>query len=184
MRLSVSTTAFECYMNLRINGDFMRSIVFALGLIVATATMGFAQMAIGFGGVAHDASQPIEVTSDGLSVDQASGNAVFSGNVIVIQGDLRMAADEVSVMYSTGDGSDQVQEVLATGGVLLTRGADAAEGERAEYSVTESQVNLSGDVLVTQGRTTIAGDRLSIDLTTGNGTVHGRVRTILQPSGQ
>ena len=41
---------------------------------------------------------------------------------------------------------------------------------------------LIGDVLVTQGRTAIAGDRLSIDLTTGNGTVEGRVRTVLQPA--
>jgi len=43
---------------------------------------------------------------------------------------------------------------------------------------------LIGNVLVTQGRTTIAGDRLNIDLITGNGTVEGRVRTILQPDGQ
>lgn len=161
----------------------MRALVLALWLTCLAAPLAWGQTAIGFGGVPHDASQPIEVTSDSLRVDQTNGNAVFTGNVVIIQGDLRMAAGEVSVTYGTGE-AQQIREVLATGGVLLTRGADAAEGEQAEYSVTESTVMLTGNVLVTQGRQTIAGDRLNIDLATGNGTVEGRVRTVLQPDGQ
>jgi len=160
----------------------MRIIVAAFVSILVFSLPALAQTAIGFGGVAHDASQPVEVTSDSLSVDQATGNAIFSGNVIVIQGDLRMAAGEVSVFYAEQGGAQQVNEVVATGGVLLTRGDDAAEGDRAEYSVGSGAMVLIGDVLVTQGRTAIAGDRLSIDLTTGNGTVEGRVRTVLQPA--
>ena len=160
----------------------MRIILAALVSTLLFTQPGLAQTAIGFGGVAHDARQPIEVTSDSLSVDQATGNAIFAGNVIVIQGDLRMAAAEVSVFYGDQDGSQQVDQVIATGGVLLTRGADAAEGNRAEYSVGTAAMLLTGDVLVTQGRTAISGDRLSIDLNTGNGTVEGRVRTVLQPS--
>jgi len=161
----------------------MRTFLLALFLTCLAAPLAWAQTAIGFGGVAHDASQQIEVTSDSLRVDQTSGNAVFTGDVIIIQGDLRMAAGEVTVIYGTGD-TQEVQQVQATGGVLLTRGDDAAEGEQAEYSVADATVVMSGNVLVTQGRTTIAGDRLNIDLTTGNGTVEGRVRTILQPDGQ
>ncbi len=161
----------------------MRIAFSALVLLILAALPATAQMAIGFGGVAHDASLPIEVTSDSLRVDQATGNAIFSGNVIVIQGDLRMAAAEVSVLYST-DESTHVQDVIATGGVLVTRGADAAEGQRAEYSVDNGAMRLIGDVLVTQGRAAISGDRLLIDLNPGNGTVEGRVRTVLQPSDQ
>ena len=161
----------------------MRALFLSVCLTSLTTALAWGQTAIGFGGVAHDSSQAIEVTSDSLRVDQTTGNAVFAGNVIVMQGDLRMAAGEVSVLYSTGDTQD-IQQVLASGGVLLTRGEDAAEGNEAEYSVERSTVLLIGNVLVTQGRTTIAGDRLNIDLITGNGTVEGRVRTILQPDGQ
>lgn len=160
----------------------MRALFAALVSTLLFALPGLAQTAIGFGGVAHDASQQIEVTSDSLSVDQATGNAVFSGNVIVIQGDLRMAAQEVSVFYGAAGGGQQVDRVIATGGVLLTRGEDAAEGNSAEYTVGTGAMVMNGDVLVTQGRTAIAGDRLSIDLNTGNGTVEGRVRTVLQPA--
>jgi lipopolysaccharide export system protein LptA len=97
---------------------------------------------------------------------------------------LRLAAGEVSVIYGAEGEQQQISQVIASGGVLLTRGEDAAEGEEAEYSVEDSRVYLTGNVLVTQGRTTVAGDRLSIDLSTGNGTMDGRVRTILQPADQ
>lgn len=160
----------------------MRIIIAALFSTLIFALPALAQTAIGFGGVAHDSSAQIEVTSDSLSVDQITGNAVFAGNVIVIQGDMRMAAEEVSVSYGAEDAAQQIDQVLATGGVLLTRGQDAAEGNRAEYSVGSGSMVLIGDVLITQGRTAISGDRLSIDLNTGNGTVEGRVRTVLQPS--
>jgi lipopolysaccharide export system protein LptA len=48
--------------------------------------------------------QPVEVTADNLTIDQATGEAVFSGNVIVHQGDLRMAAGRVRVLYSDTTG--------------------------------------------------------------------------------
>ena len=152
----------------------------ALGLLYFTLQSAVAQVGIGFGGVAHDGSQPVEVTADQLTVDRASGNAVFSGNVLIVQGDLRMAAGMVEVFYATADGATDIERVLATGGVLVTRGEDAAEGSEAEYFVQDASLTLSGDVLVTQGPTAIAGDRMQIDLNTGSGTVSGRVRTTLQ----
>jgi lipopolysaccharide export system protein LptA len=82
--------------------------------------------------VAYDARQPVEVTADSLTIDQSTGQAVFSGNVIVHQGDLRMAAGQVRVIFTaTRDGQPRRRSrSLATGGVLVTRGADAAEGQR------------------------------------------------------
>lgn len=151
-------------------------------VVIAFSLPAAAQVGIGFGGVAHDGSQPVEITADTLSVDRDAGNAVFSGNVLIVQGDLRMAAGEVTVIYSDNDGSSEVDQVIATGGVLVTRGDDAAEGQEAEYSVADASLTLTGNVLVTQGPTAIAGDRLVVDMETGSGTVAGRVRTVLQGS--
>jgi lipopolysaccharide export system protein LptA len=157
----------------------------ALALWLTLAAPGFAQTAVGFGGVAHDASQPVEVTSDSLFIDQTNGNAVFEGDVIVVQGDMRMAAARIEVIYSETDGARTVQDVIATGGVLVTRGPDAAEGENAHYEVQAAILTMTGDVLVTQGPTVISGDEMVVDMTTGMGTVDGRVRTVLTPeSGQ
>lgn len=159
---------------------FSRWIAPWFGLVLATllASIAGAQVDIGFGGVAHDSSQPVEVTSDSLTIDQATGQAVFSGNVIVLQGDLRMSAPEVRVLYSETQGRRRVDEVLASGGVLMTRGADAAEGREARYDVATAQLTMTGEVLVTQGPTLVAGDRMVLNMQTGSGSVGGRVRTV------
>lgn len=148
-----------------------------LGLVQPVA----AQVAIGFGGVPHDAEQPVEAVSDNLTIDQTNGRALFTGNVIIIQGDLRIAAEAVEVVYSDTDGARNVDRVIATGGVLITRGEDAAEGQEAVYAVADAVLTMTGDVLVTQGTTTIAGDSMEVDMTTGDGIVTGRVRTVLTP---
>jgi lipopolysaccharide export system protein LptA len=162
---------------------FIRSILWpaALAACLFIASIAAAQVGIGFGGVPHDADQPVEVTADSLAIDQTSGRAVFEGNVIIVQGDLRMAAERVEVIYADGDAGRDVEQVVATGGVLITRGEDAAEGSEARYDIDGATLTMSGDVLVTQGATAVAGDRMTVDMTTGNGTVAGRVRTVLEP---
>ena len=155
----------------------------ALAVMLLAATAAVAQVGIGFGGVAHDADQPVEVTSDNLTVDQSTGRAIFDGNVIVLQGELRMAAGQVEVIYSETEDGRTVDEVIATGGVLVTRGSDAAEGAQARYDVAAALLTMTGDVLVTQGATAIAGDSMTVDMTTGNGVVDGRVRTVLDQGG-
>ena len=159
----------------------IRTVLNMLLSLVVLTQVAFAQgVGIGFGGVAHDGAQPVEVTADALSVDRETGRAVFSGNVLIIQGDLRLAAGEVEVVYAETDEGTDIDRVLASGGVLVTRGEDAAEGQEAEYLVQDASLTLNGNVLVTQGPTAIAGDRMVVDLQTGSGTVTGRVRTTLQ----
>jgi lipopolysaccharide export system protein LptA len=158
----------------------IRPALFAFCL--AMAGQASAQIAVGFGGVPHDAQQTVEVVSDSLTVDQTTGRAVFIGNVVIVQGDLRIAAERVEVIYPEADGQQNVQEVIATGGVLVTRGEDTAAGNAARYDIAAALLTMTGDVLVTQGATTIGGEEMVIDMTTGNGTVSGRVRTVLTPT--
>jgi lipopolysaccharide export system protein LptA len=157
----------------------MQRLLILLGLVLALAAPASAQVDIGFGGVSYDARTPIEVTADSLSVDQSTGEAIFAGNVIVVQGDLRMSAGNVRVVYAGEGGAQDVREVIATGGVLVTRGSDAAEGGQARFNVASSLLTLSGNVLVTQGSTAIAGDSMVVNMRTGSGSVDGRVRTVL-----
>jgi lipopolysaccharide export system protein LptA len=160
-------------------GYTARMAILGAALAAVLTSQASGQVAIGFGGVAYDETQPVEVTSDSLTIDQGTGEAVFSGNVIVHQGDLRMAAARVRVVYSEREGRRAVDEVIATGGVLVTRGADAAEGREARFDVASSLLTMIGDVLVTQGATAVAGDRMVVNMETGNGSVEGRVRTVL-----
>lgn len=154
-----------------------------LGCLVLLVLAGIAnaQVNIGFGGVAYDADEPIEATSDTLTIDQTTGEALFTGDVVVIQGELRLAAPRVRVIYVEVDGRREIDEVIATGGVLITRGIDAAEGNEAYFDASSSFLTMVGDVLVTQRDSVVSGDRMVVNLQTGNGTVEGRVRTFLTP---
>lgn len=151
-------------------------------LAVLAASPAPAQNAqVGFGGGNHDRSAPVEVAADSLEVDQTTGRAVLTGNVVIAQGALRLSADRVTVDYATTGGDRRIERLNAVGDVIIVAGADAAEGQEATYTLGTGEILLSGDVLVTQDGATLAGDRLAVNLETGAGTVTGRVRTTLQP---
>lgn len=137
------------------------------------------QTDIRFGGLQQDTSLPVEVTSDTLSVDQASGEAVFTGNVMAKQGDMRLTAETVRVEYTAG--GDGIDQLIATGGVTLVSPTDAAEADEAVYSIASGTVVMTGNALLTQGRTVISGDALTVNLGDGSGTVTGNVKTIFVP---
>ena len=154
-------------------------------LILLAPAIALAQAALPFGGFSHDASQPVEIAADSLSVNQAEGNAVFKGNVVVGQGTLRLAADRITVFYGVGGQSTgEVTRMEAEGNVTLTNGAEAAEAARASYDVASGVVAMAGDVLLTQGSNALSGQDLRIDLATGTAEMQGRVQSILRPQSQ
>jgi lipopolysaccharide export system protein LptA len=162
---------------------FAASLCLALVVGVWVADPVAAQGAkVAFGGIKADPTLPVEVTADQLAVDQEDGEATFTGNVLIIQGEMRMTAATVRVEYAPGDGS-RIARMLASGGVTLVSGAEAAEARDAEYTIESGVVVMRGDVLLTQGSNAISGQSLTVDLTTGTGVMEGRVKTVLNPGG-
>jgi lipopolysaccharide export system protein LptA len=133
---------------------------------------------VAFGTITQDTSLPVEVTSDELSVDQQTGLAVFSGNVVIGQGDMRLSAGRVTVVYR--DGSEGIAKMEATGGVTLVAGNDAAESERADYSIDDGTIVMSGSVLLAQGASALSADTMTIRLRDGTAQMSGNVRTRLE----
>lgn len=137
---------------------------------------------VSFGTEEHDASQPVEVVSDRLDIDQTSGTAIFSGNVVVVQGELTLTADRVRVEYGETE-PREIERIFAFDNVTLASATELAEGDEAVYEVATRSVLMTGNVLLTQALNAVSGDRLSIDLDTGTGVVEGRVRTVLRSGG-
>lgn len=152
---------------------------FALLLSILLAGLPAHSQGITFGPFRQDPEEPVEVTSERLEVDQEGGIAIFIGDVIVVQGQMRLTAPRVRVEYTPGD-EGGIDEMHATGGVTMVNGEETAEGSEAVYSVAAGTVVMTGDVIVTQGRNVVAGQRLDVDLDTGTGTMEGRVRTIFR----
>lgn len=154
---------------------FLLSSLVALVLATTSLAQG---TGVAFGTIRQDTGLPVEVTADNLAVDQATGKAIFTGNVVIGQGEMRLSAARVAVVYR--DDGDGIQSLEATGGVTLVSGADAAESQRAEYSIDNGTIVMTGEVLLAQGRSALSADRMSVRLADGTAQMSGRVRTILQ----
>lgn len=149
---------------------------------VLISTSAMAQGAsVAFGTIAQDTSLPVEVSSDELSVDQQTGTAIFTGNVVIGQGNMRLSAQRVIVVYrATADG---IAKMEASGGVTIVSGKDAAEAQRADYSIDEGTIVMRGNVLLSQGASALSADKMTIRLRDGTARMSGNVRSRLSTGG-
>jgi lipopolysaccharide export system protein LptA len=167
------------------------------------AAIAAAQESNGLAG--HDSRQPIEITSDTLTVEQPKQLATFAGNVDAIQGEMKLRADRLLVHYARSDAAgsgtagsgsgaggaadpadNSIRMIEAFGKVVITSPAESAQGDAGVYDVVAGTMQLTGDVVLTRGENVIRGNRLDMDLNTGLSTVSGgkrseRVRAVFSP---
>lgn len=161
------------------NLSVFRPLVLALTLGVLAPAVVAQGTSVAFGTLRQNPDAPVEVGADSLAVDQDTGTAVFSGNVLIGQGEMRLSAARVLVVYK--EGNTGIERLEATGGVTLVSGKDAAESERADYNIDDGTILMSGDVLMTQGNNALTAERMTINLRDGTAQMSGRVKTIFQP---
>ena len=154
-------------------------LVLLFGLI---GTSAVSQADISLGGLSADPEAPVEISADALTVDQDTRSAVFAGNVVIGQGDLRIAAGRVEVIYS--DETGEIARLNASGGVTFVTPTEAAEAESAVYDLAGGLLTLTGSVLLTQGASALSADRMTVNLTDGTARMDGRVRTVFGQTGE
>ena len=148
-------------------------------LLVSLASWAIAQgTQLSFGPLAQDTSAPVEIEANELTISQADNSATFVGNVVISQGEMRLSAPMVTVVYNAE--TSEIDLLVASGGVTLVSGEEAAEAEMAEYSVAKGTIVMKGNVLLAQGRSSMAAETMTVDLAAGTAVLSGRVRTILQ----
>lgn len=160
----------------------MARFILAIILIGFSASADMAQaqgMQVAFGSAAQDGDLPVEVTAENLDVDQTDGTAVFTGNVLIGQGQMRLSAPRVLVVYL--EDRSGIARLSATGGVTLVSGEDAAEARKADYDVQTGMIDMEGDVLLVQGSAALTADKMAVDTAAGTARMSGRVKTVLQP---
>lgn len=157
---------------------YIRSLISSLLMAILAAPLLAQGATVAFGTIEQDTSLPVEVTADNLSVDQATGTAVFTGNVLIGQGAMRLTAERVEVVYRAE--AEGIAKLEATGGVTLVSGDDAAEADRADYDIDAGTLVMTGNVLLTQGGSALSSEQMTIQLEDGTAQMSGRVKTILQ----
>lgn len=170
-----------------------------LGTLLVTMYLGGAAtaQAQSMSGFANEPDAPIEIESDRLEVADKKGTATFVGNVVVVQGDVHMKADKLTVYYAgkQGGGGNRIEKIKATGSVHVSApNEQSASGNWAEYQVATRRINMGDSVVLRQGENVIRGTRLFVDLNSGESRVtggkspeetenggNGRVRGLFQP---
>ncbi len=150
---------------------------------------GIVQQAAGgvLGGTAPvfktDPAAPIDIDAGRLDVDDRSKQAIFKGDVRVVQGDFVVRTSELRAFYAGSAGlaeqsatdqkqAAQINRIEARGKVIVTsKNGQNATGDWANYDVKENQVVLGGDVILTQGKNVVRGTKLTIDMVTGESVI-------------
>jgi lipopolysaccharide export system protein LptA len=140
---------------------------------------------------------PIEISADRFELDDIRQEAIYNGNVDVIQGPSRLRAQKVVVRYlseeeqeiarqtATDEQSNTgaLKEIQADGEVYYITPTEKVKAETGLYEAEKEIITMSGNVRVTNVDGVIAGSHLVIDLVKGRyimdgGGQGGRVRTV------
>lgn len=140
-----------------------------------------------------DRNKPIEITANTGSLDQLKGVTTWSGNVVVIQGTLKLNADHVTV---TQDKQGN-QTMHATGRIVTFRQKMDGKNEWVEgqssvldYTSAIHLAVLTGNARVKRGEDLVIGNVITYNTETELYQVNGgpssapnkgRVTVILQP---
>lgn len=146
-----------------------------------------------------DREQAIEISADRAELDEKNTSASYVGNVVLIQGTLKIIADSLSIQASS-DG--KVETVTAIGSLAeFSQQPDpksavlTARAKKIDYLVADEKIVLTGDASAVQQDNLFKGDIIQYDIkrqklqaegkTSTNGSngekTEGRVKMILQP---
>lgn len=139
----------------------------------------------------EDQQQPIRVTAD--AAIQENNTVTYRGNVVVVQGTIKITADQVLIYHDKG----KLQRAVATGKPVHFQEQPDAKGGlmtgRAGtiiYYNTDQRVELIQDALVDRDQSTLKGQRIEYLMSSktlradgaSTDSQPGRVEMVLQPN--
>lgn len=138
--------------------------------------------------------EPINIAADKLDYFDKEQKAIYSGNVVVVQGDTRMNATVLTVLFDkkTGAGksgvqssssNSQLRRMEGKGPITIVNRDQVGIGDALVYDKIENKFYLLGNVSLSQGENITRGDTLVYDLTSGQAVVSstGRVKSRIVP---
>jgi lipopolysaccharide export system protein LptA len=138
-----------------------------------------------FGGFSFTSKkEPIEINSQKLDFDYKKRRTVFRGDVEVVQGDVHLRTDTMTVDYDQVGDKQQLKEVTADGNVSIVQGAKKATGSHAVFDQAKRTVILTGNAVLEEGTNQVNGDKIVVYPDDSRMEVIGqnrRVKVILFP---
>jgi lipopolysaccharide export system protein LptA len=161
-------------------------------------------------GFGSNSKEPIQIDADKLEVFSKEQRAVYTGNVVAVQGETTIKAPTMIVFYERqekaadkpagaadkpaegdeGGGGTQLKRVEAKGGVSVVSKDQVATGNEGVFDRAANKIILTGNVALSQGENITKGQKLVYDTESGiavvesgatAGTPGGRVRGVFVP---
>lgn len=128
--------------------------------------------------LSSDREKPATIEADEVEFDFRSGERTYTGNVVVVQGTLRITGDKMVVQYDQ-DG-EQIQQATTWGEPATFKqrpdGKEKdvyGEGQTIVMDQVENKLTLIEDAQMTQGGNTANGREIVYDMSSDKMTVKG-----------
>ena len=114
-----------------------------------------------------DANQPIRIQANAATLDDRRSTAVYTGNVIITQGSMRLTGGRVTL---TLDNAGEVQKLVSNGSPATFRQTPAggkqvdARALVIEYHADTERVVLIDEAFLEQSGNTFQGQRITYDI--------------------
>ncbi|WP_298353536.1 LptA/OstA family protein [Rhodoblastus sp.] len=140
--------------------------------------------------------EPINISADKLDYFDKQQKAIYTGNVVVIQGDTRLKAAILTIYFDgkqadgkTASGpalgsNSGVRRMEGKGPIVITSKDQVGTGDSLLYDKPRNRFTLLGNVALSQGDNVTRGDKMDYDLSSGQAVVtsKGRVHSLIIPS--
>lgn len=150
-------------------------------LVAIAALMPTAALAADDSKTAQADNEPIQIVADELISFNEEKYAEFIGNVIVTQGEFKIASDKLRIYYrgeilgaekkesaKKESEEDVIKKIVATGNVTITSEQYEAQADKAEYDTATMTVVLSGEnAKVVSGKNSISGSVIRLNQKSG-----------------
>jgi lipopolysaccharide export system protein LptA len=114
-----------------------------------------------------DQNQPIQIEADGVEIDDGKQTSVYTGNVEIQQGTMRLWADKVTIHHQASRSPHRLIAIGKPARYEQQLEKDAkkvkARARRIEYDAGSEEILLIDNAQLTQGKDKFSSDRILYD---------------------
>jgi len=104
------------------------------------------------------ATNKTTITSDRLSFDYQRMTAEFEKNVVVVDANMQLQADKLTVVF---DNESSMKQAIAIGNVRLSQQDKIGTCQKAIFIAKTGEIMLVGDAQIKRGNDLVKGDKIT-----------------------
>lgn len=124
---------------------------------------------LGGGQPALNKQDPVRITSDKLTYNQAENAVVFVGNVHATHGNMALWSERLTAYFvdknktkekGGNDFADKIERIVADGDVRMVANKNEGQCATLTYFVAEGMLRMDGNPILREGQNTVRGDTI------------------------